>query len=102
MDRCREDCPFEERIDKLHEKVIVGNGDDSLLVRASKLEGKIDRLEKVVLGDGETTGIQTHMIELHAGQRLLVWLLSTGIAVGLFLVALVGFWMSHFEQRHIQ
>jgi hypothetical protein len=100
MDRCREDCPFEERIKKLDEKVIIGNGDSSLLVRASELETKVNDLVKIVKGDGETTGLQTHVIEFRAGQRIIIWLLSTGIAIGLGLVTIMGFWMTHFEERN--
>ncbi len=98
-ERCADDCPFEARIDDLDLKVFRGNG-ESLLTRTRTLEGTVGRIEKVVLGDGESNGLQTHMIEFRTGQRIIMWLLTAGIGIGIFIVSLVGFWMAHFERVH--
>ena len=69
-----------ERLDKIYEVVIEGNGKGPLTTRTQTLEDQVKELIRIVKGDGEKKGLQPQMIALNSKLALLNWLIVTLIA----------------------
>lgn len=83
------ECPHSKEIEKLTEIVRTGNGEDSLVARMTATEKEngllrkdLSALEGVVVGDGETTGLQTHMIRMRTVASIVLVELNLAIAIG--------------------
>lgn len=92
--RCDECCPHSQRLDTLWKKVIEGNGDASLQDKVRRQGEQLSDLQTIVKGDGETTGLQPHMIGLQAGLRFVKWEIGVGLVVLGLLITLFGVLMT--------